>query len=116
MLRYASLVALEHHEKWCGGGYPSGKAGEDIHIFARITAIADVYDALRSIRVYKDACSQEETVAYLLAEKGKFFEPRLVNIFVANIDQIEAIRCATSEDELNEFSHIYHYLKEQMTE
>lgn len=116
MLRYASLVALEHHEKWGGGGYPSGKSGEDIHIFARITAIADVYDALRSIRVYKDAWSQEETVSYLLAEKGNFFEPRLVNIFVANIDQIEAIRSATYEDELNDFSQIYQYLKEQMAD
>lgn len=114
MLRYASLVALEHHEKWGGGGYPSGKSGEDIHVFARITAIADVYDALRSIRVYKDAWSQEDAVAYLIAEKGNFFEPKLVNIFMANIEQIETIRSATYEDELNDFSQMYQYLKEQM--
>ena len=114
MLRYASLVALEHHEKWGGGGYPSGKSGDDIHVFARITAIADVYDALRSIRVYKDAWSQEDAVAYLIAEKGNFFEPKLVNIFMANIEQIETIRSATYEDELNDFSQMYQYLKEQM--
>ncbi|HAZ05974.1 MAG TPA: regulator, partial [Acetobacterium sp.] len=114
MLRYASLVALEHHEKWGGGGYPSGKSGLDIHIFARITAIADVYDALRSIRSYKEAWSQESAVAYLLEEKGKFFEPKLVDIFVTNIVEIEALRSATSEDELNDFSQMYKYLKEQM--
>lgn len=116
MLRYASQIALEHHEKWGGGGYPSGKSGEDIHVFARITAIADVYDALRSIRVYKDAWSQEDAVAYLIAEKGKFFEPKLVNIFVTNIEQIETIRSATYEDELNDFSHMYQYLKKRMDE
>ena len=114
MLRYASLVALEHHEKWAGGGYPTGKSGEDIHVFARITAIADVYDALRSIRVYKDAWSQADAVSYLIEESGKFFEPKLVDIFVANIEQIEAIRSATYEDELNDFSQIYRYLKEKM--
>jgi response regulator RpfG family c-di-GMP phosphodiesterase len=116
MLRYASLVALEHHEKWAGGGYPSGKSGENIHIFARITAIADVYDALRSIRVYKDAWSQADAVAYLIEESGKFFEPKLVDIFVANIEEIETIRSAAYEDELNGFSHIYQYLKEKMDE
>lgn len=116
MLRYASLVALEHHEKWGGGGYPSGKSGEDIHVFARITAIADVYDALRSIRVYKNAWSQEETVSYLLEEKGKFFEPQLVDIFMANIEIIETIRSATYEAELNDFSNMYKYLKAQMEE
>lgn len=116
MLRYASLVALDHHEKWGGGGYPSGKSGEEIHIFARITAIADVYDALRSIRIYKDAWSQEDAIAYLLNEKGKFFEPKLVDIFVSNIEQIEALRNATSENELNDFSQMYQYLKKQMAE
>ena len=116
MLRYASLVALEHHEKWAGGGYPSGKSGEDIHIFARITAIADVYDALRSIRAYKDAWSQKDAIAYLLNEKGKFFEPKLVDIFAANLEQIEALRNATNENELNDFSHMYQYLKKQMEE
>lgn len=116
MLRYASLVALDHHEKWGGGGYPSGKSGEDIHIFARITAIADVYDALRSIRIYKDAWSQEDAIAYLLNEKGKFFEPKLVDIFVTNLDQIEALRNTTNENEINDFSQMYQYLKKQMEE
>jgi len=116
MLRYASLIALEHHEKWGGGGYPHGKSGKDIHIFSRITAIADVYDALRSIRVYKDAWTQKDALAYLVGEKGKFFEPKLVDIFVANINQIETIRNAAYQDELNDFSQIYQYLKEQMEE
>ncbi len=116
MLRYASLVALEHHEKWGGGGYPGGKSGEEIHIFARITAIADVYDALRSVRTYKDAWSQKDALSYLLNEKGKFFEPRLVDIFSANIDQIETIRSTTHENELNDFSQMYKYLKQQIKE
>lgn len=116
MLRYASLIALEHHEKWGGGGYPHGKSGKDIHIFSRITAIADVYDALRSIRVYKDAWTQKDALAYLVEEKGMFFEPKLVDIFVANINQIETIRNAAYQDELNDFSQIYQYLKGQMEE
>lgn len=99
-----------------GGGYPHGKSGKDIHIFSRITAIADVYDALRSIRVYKDAWTQKDALAYLVEEKGMFFEPKLVDIFVANINQIETIRNAAYQDELNDFSQIYQYLKEQMEE
>lgn len=92
MLHYASLVALEHHERWDGSGYPEGKKGNNIHIFARITNIADVYDALRSNRVYKASWPVSKAVDYLKEERGKFFEPKLVDLFLENLDAIEKIR------------------------
>lgn len=114
ILSCASFVALEHHEKWGGGGYPSGKSGENIHVFARITAIADVYDALRSVRVYKESWTPEEASSYILSERGKFFEPKLVDIFMANLKRIEVIRYATFEKELTGFNNLYQSLKEKM--
>lgn len=113
ILSYAAFVALEHHEKWAGGGYPSGKSGQDIHVFARITAIADVYDALRSVRVYKEAWTREEASRFILSERGKFFEPKLVDIFMANLERIEAIRNATFEKELAGFNELYQSLQEK---
>ena len=86
------IIALEHHEKWDGSGYPKGKSGEDIHIFGRITAIADVFDALTHDRVYKKAWSVEQTLDYIKGEKGKSFEPRLVDLLIENIDDILEIK------------------------
>lgn len=111
MLKYASIVALEHHERWDGFGYPNGKSKEDIHIFARITAIADVYDALRSDRVYKKAWPQDQAVSYIVEEKGRFFEPKLVDLFVENLDEIEKIRSEAYTNTLNQFNVIYNQLK-----
>ncbi len=92
MLKYASLVALEHHERWDGTGYPYGKKGDEISIFARITAIADVYDALCSNRPYKKAWLPEDALIYLVNERGKIFDPHLVDLFLENNLEINKIR------------------------
>lgn len=87
LLRAASIVAREHHEKWNGEGYPRGLSGEDIHLYGRITAIADVFDALSNKRVYKDAWTFEDIMNLFEREKGVHFEPRLIDLFVENLDQ-----------------------------
>ena len=92
VLKAAATVALEHHERWDGKGYPHQKAGEDIHIFGRITAVADVFDALGSERCYKKAWSLDDIVALFVDQRGKQFEPALVDILIAHIDEVAAIR------------------------
>lgn len=87
ILNIAAIIAYEHHEKYDGTGYPRGLKGEEISIYARIVAIVDVLDALLSKRVYKSAWSVEETVALLKEERGKHFDPRLVDIVLENIDK-----------------------------
>lgn len=84
VLKTASIVSHEHHEKWNGEGYPRGLKGEEIHIFGRITAIADVFDALGSHRCYKKAWPDKEIFDYFKEEKGKSFDPNLVDIFFDN--------------------------------
>jgi len=91
IMRAADIIAYEHHEKWNGKGYPRGIKGENIHIFGRIVALADVFDALTHKRVYKDAWSVDEAVTYIIAHKGTQFDPMLVEIFEANIDEFISI-------------------------
>jgi putative two-component system response regulator len=74
-LRYAREIAYGHHERWDGNGYPQGLAGEAIPISARLMAVADVYDALVSVRVYKPAFSHERAMEIIAAERGKQFDP-----------------------------------------
>lgn len=111
ILKFASIVALEHHERWDGTGYPKGKKENEIHVFGRITALADVYDALCSDRVYKKAWTKEDALEYVISERGLFFEPKLVDIFVENIEAIDKIREDCSDGNLQETSHIYVILK-----
>ncbi len=92
LLQTAALIAHQHHEKWDGFGYPQGLKGMDIHIFGRITAIADVFDALSHERVYKKAWEMEDVLEFLKSESGKSFEPKLVDIFLKNIDEIIKIK------------------------
>ncbi len=92
MLSTAAIIAHEHHEKWDGTGYPQGLKGENIHIYGRITAIADVFDALTHKRIYKEAWSIEETLEFIKAESGASFEPKLVDLFFENLDEILQIR------------------------
>ena len=92
LLKAASIVAYQHHEKWDGTGYPQGLAGEEIHIYGRITALADVFDALGSDRVYKKAWSDERIFKLFKEERGKHFDPKLVDIFFQHIQEIKAIR------------------------
>lgn len=77
----ARNIALYHHEKWNGSGYVNHLAGEDIPLAARIAAIADVYDALISKRVYKNAFAEEEADRIIRKESGKHFDPKIVEIF-----------------------------------
>ncbi len=81
-MKVASDIAMYHHEKWNGTGYPEGLSGEDIPLAARIVAIGDVYDALRSMRVYKGAFTHEESTRQIVEGSGKTFDPNLVNIFL----------------------------------
>jgi len=92
LLQIASLVSLEHHEKWDGSGYPKGLKGEEIHIYGRITAIADVFDALGSDRCYKKAWNDEKIFEFFKEQKGKHFDPKLVDIFFENLDEFLKIR------------------------
>ncbi|WP_232319601.1 MULTISPECIES: HD domain-containing phosphohydrolase [Sporosarcina] len=92
LLKIAAIIANEHHERWDGKGYPAGKQADDIHIYGRITAVADVFDALGSDRVYKKAWPLEKIIAYMKEERYKQFDGRLVDIFLENLDQFIAIR------------------------
>ncbi len=92
ILKAAATVAYEHHEKWNGAGYPRGLKGEEIHIYGRISAIADVFDALGSDRVYKQTWSDEKIFELFKKERGVHFDPRLVDIFFENLDMFLAIR------------------------
>jgi response regulator RpfG family c-di-GMP phosphodiesterase len=92
LLKMASIIASQHHEKWDGTGYPKGLKGEEIHIYGRITALADVFDALGSYRVYKDAWSDEKIFQLFREERGKHFDPKLIDIFFDNVDKFLEIR------------------------
>ena len=92
LLKMAAIVAKEHHEKWDGTGYPEGKAGEAIHIYGRITALADVFDALGSARVYKPAWSDEKIFNLFKEERGKQFDPQLVDIFFEHLETFLHVR------------------------
>jgi putative two-component system response regulator len=92
LLKMAKAVALYHHEKWDGTGYPFGLSGEQIPVEARIVALSDVFDALTSARPYKQAWSIEQTLQHIRAQKGQHFEPRLVDLLEQNLQQILAIK------------------------
>lgn len=99
LLQAAAMVALHHHEKFDGTGYPRGLVGEDIHIFGRITAITDVFDALGSDRVYKKAWADADIFALFDEQRGKHFDPRLIDLFMAHLDSINAVRERFADDQ-----------------
>ncbi len=92
ILQAAAIVAHTHHEQWDGGGYPNALKGEDIHIYGRITAIADVFDALGSDRCYKKAWEDEKIFELIRNGRQKHFDPKLVDIFFENLDTFLEIR------------------------
>nr|WP_178104992.1 two-component system response regulator [Pseudomonas sp. WS 5013] len=92
LLRMAREIALNHHEKWDGSGYPRGIGGAEIPIEARIIAIADVFDALTSERPYKKAWPVEEAVQLLREQSGRHFDPELVELFLGQLPAILEIR------------------------
>ncbi len=91
-MKAARIVAMEHHENYNGTGYPIGKRGTDIHIFGRIVAIADVFDALSMDRVYKKKWPLEEVIAFMKEQRGKKFDPRLIDLFLENLDLFLEVR------------------------
>jgi HD-GYP domain-containing protein (c-di-GMP phosphodiesterase class II) len=111
-------VVLNHHERWDGGGYPGyvdldgrplvdpatglprsgGKRGDDIPLFARIVCIADVFDALTSRRAYKEAWSEEQALEFIQAERGRQFDPELVDILFAQLPAMRTVRTAHGGD------------------
>ncbi|MDH5464871.1 MAG: HD domain-containing protein [Thiovulaceae bacterium] len=92
IIEAAAIIAYEHHEKWDGSGYPNGLKGEDIHIFGRITAIVDVLDALSCKRVYKEAWKKASVIEYFEEERGKHFDPQLVELFLQNFEKFVLIQ------------------------
>lgn len=102
ILKAAAIVALQHHEKWNGRGYPQGLRGEEIHIYGRITAIADVFDALASDRVYKKAWELDRILNLFKEERGEHFDPKVVDVFLKELPKILAIRDRYSDTVLNE--------------
>ncbi|MBM7866502.1 DUF3369 domain-containing protein [Heliobacterium gestii] len=94
ILRTAAQIALEHHEKYNGGGYPYGLRGEKIHIYSRITAVADVFDALNNDRVYRAAWPIEDILGLFQQERGHHFDPYLVDLVVKHLDEFLKIQQA----------------------
>ena len=91
MLAVACQVAQNHHEKWDGSGYPHGLQGEQIPLAGRIVAVADVFDALTSVRPYKKAWSVEQACDYLRAQRGLHFDPQLVDLFLTQLPAVAEI-------------------------
>jgi putative two-component system response regulator len=94
VLILGAQIALSHHERWDGTGYPNGLVEEEIPIAGRIAAIGDVFDALTSNRVYRQALPMSEASAHMRAEAGRQFDPELLELFLGAADQLEAIRDA----------------------
>ena len=97
VFKAARVVAYEHHERWDGSGYPRGLARQDIHIFGRIVALADVFDALSMKRCYKEAWPMDNIIQYLKGQKNLHFDGELVDIFLNNIDEVMSIRARWME-------------------
>ena len=91
LMKAAAIIAHEHHEMWNGEGYPRSLKAEQIHIYGRIVALADVFDALTHARCYKDAWDIKDAIDYIKELKGKQFDPQLVEILLANLDEFIAI-------------------------
>ncbi len=91
LIKTAALIARDHHEHWNGKGYPKGKSGKGIHIFCRITGLADAFDAMRTERSYKKAWPLEKVMDVIMAEKGQQFDPSMVELLQHNIEEIENI-------------------------
>jgi HD-GYP domain-containing protein (c-di-GMP phosphodiesterase class II) len=97
LMASARTIALQHHERWDGTGYPCGLKGEEISVLARICALADVYDALSLGRVYKQAWPSDKVLEFIRMERGGMFDPRIVDLFFESIDELEDIKRRLSD-------------------
>lgn len=93
-MQAAAMIARDHHERWDGKGYPNGRKGEEIDLYGRITAVADVFDALLSERCYKPAWTTGQVLSLFRDERGRQFDPQLVDALFARLDDIQAVRDA----------------------
>lgn len=110
VIKAGQVIALQHHEKYNGTGYPNGLKGEEIHIYARIVSITDVFDALSSKRVYKDAFPLEKTLSIMKDERGTHFDPLLLDLFIDNI--VEFLKIKENFNDSDEAPHILNLLEE----
>lgn len=94
VFQMAAEIAASHHERFDGRGYPEGLAGEDIPLSARITSIVDIFDALTMDRVYRPAFGREQALEMIAAERGKALDPGIVDAFMDNIEELDALRLA----------------------
>ena len=99
IIQVAEQIALSHHEKWNGKGYPQGLSGDKIPLSGRIVGLADVFDALTSKRPYKDPFPVEKTIDIIKKERGEHFDPHIVDVFLENIDEILKIKAAVDSAE-----------------
>ena len=106
LLQLARQIALSHHEKWNGEGYPQGLAGEDIPLGARIVGLADVFDALTSRRPYKDPYPVEVACDIIRKERGQHFDPNLVDVLMENLDEILKIKAEVNSGKRGPHSDI----------
>lgn len=97
LLEIAREIALSHHEKWDGSGYPFNLSGSDIPLSGRIVAVTDVFDALTSNRVYKSAWTIERTLDFIREQRGQHFDPDIVDAFFAVADAIVAVKLAKGD-------------------
>ena len=112
-LQYAKEIAYGHHEKWDGSGYPQGLSGEDIPISARLMAVADVYDALISRRVYKEGMPHEQAVQIILDGKGTHFDPHIIEAFVVLHETFKEI-ASTFSDSNDDMAKKQTYLQQAL--
>ena len=111
----AAHIALTHHERWDGKGYPQGIGGEDIPLYGRIVGIADVFDALVSERVYKTAWPAVDAMRHIQTQSGAQFDPELVSVFCDSLEELEIARQKILEDEAEKNQHNYvNTLKEKL--
>ncbi len=92
ILKAAAIIALQHHERYDGKGYPHGLKGEEIHIYGRISMVVDVYDALGNDRVYKAKWELEQIIEFFKEERGKQFDPVLIDLFLKHVDEFEKLK------------------------
>ena len=97
LLQTGSTIALTHHERWDGSGYPKGLKGEEIPLFGRITAVADVFDAMISRRPFREALPQEKAFDYIMSAKGTHFDPRLATLFLESRAAVQEV-CESYRD------------------
>ncbi|WP_414828679.1 DUF3369 domain-containing protein [Alteromonas sp. H39] len=106
ILQLGAQIAYQHHENWDGSGYPRGLSGKNIHVAGRISAVADVFDALGSRRCYKGPWNDDEIVEYFRANRGIRFEPELVDILLDHFDEFAAIKQAYPDDAQPDFPSV----------